>query len=237
MSPSQCSTSFAYEDDPSVLANENIDSLYDEWLSFYDKNSGSSESIDIETSSSSDSDSGREIIDDNVIDINNVKYPSPSLFLPKEYFTFNKYYYELMLADIQGLKNISVDMLSYARNGITIDIRMWRKMKQRILLGEDNVMYLKFSSNLKIPYEEQWEEIVPNAHVKSCHLGLKDTLLQIQKSWSIDMRCHGISKLYVKACIDACGCQKVKKLLLSKCLAKNLESMNKLTIFRTKSWW
>ena len=27
------------------------------------------------------------------------------------------------------------------------------------------------------------------------------------------MRYHGISKLYVKACIDACGCQKVEKAL------------------------
>ena len=50
-----------------------------------------------------------------------------------------------------------------------------------------------------------------NAHVKASHLGLKDTLDEIKKGWSVDVRYHGLSKVYVKAYIDACGCQKVQK--------------------------
>ena len=96
--------------------------------------------------------------------------------MSKEYFAINKSCYELMLANIQGLRDILVDMLSDARNDITIDIRLWGTIKQRIRLGEDNLMYLKSSPNLKIPYIEQWGEIVTNTHVKSSHLGLKDTL-------------------------------------------------------------
>ena len=28
----------------------------------------------------------------------------------------------------------------------------------------------------------------------------------------MDIRYHGLSKVYVKACIDACGCQKIQKM-------------------------
>ena len=92
-----------------------------------------------------------------------------------------------------------------------VDLRLWKSMKQRISLMGDREIYLKESPNLRIPYIEQWEDIVTNAHVKASHLGLKDTLDEIKKGWSVDARYHGLSKVYVKAYIDACGCQKVQK--------------------------
>ena len=72
-------------------------------------------------------------------------------------------------------------------------------------------IYLKESPNLRIPYIEQWGDIVENAHVRVSHLGLKDTINEIKKGWSVYARYHGLSKVYVKAYIDACGCQKVQK--------------------------
>ena len=48
LSPSHYATSFVYEDDPRVLAKENIDALYDERISFDDNNSESCDSIDTE---------------------------------------------------------------------------------------------------------------------------------------------------------------------------------------------
>ena len=49
------------------------------------------------------------------------------------------------------------------------------------------------------------------AHVKTSHLGLNDTLDEIKKGCSMDTRYHGLSKVSMKACIDACGCRKVQK--------------------------
>ena len=77
-------------------------------------------------------------------------------------------------------------------------------------MGNEEI-YLKESPNVRIPYIEQWEDIVGNAHVRASHLGLKEKIDKIKKGWSVDARYHGLSKMYVKAYIDACGCQKVQK--------------------------
>ena len=50
-----------------------------------------------------------------------------------------------------------------------------------------------------------------NAHIKTSHLGRKDISDEIKKGWSVDTRYHGLLKVYVKACIDACGYRKVQK--------------------------
>ena len=50
----------------------------------------------------------------------------------------------------------------------------------------DEEIYLKDCPNFRIPYIEQWGEIVVNAHVKTSNLGLKNTLQEIKKGWSID---------------------------------------------------
>ena len=85
-------------------------------------------------------------------------------------------------------------------------------MKQRISLMGNQEICLKESPNLRIPYIEQWRDILGNAHARAKHLGVKETIDEIKKGWSVDVRYHGLSKLYIKACIDACGCQKVQKM-------------------------
>ena len=42
-------------------------------------------------------------------------------------------------------------------------------------------------------------------------LGLKEALVEIKKGWLVDTPYHGLSKLYVKACVDAYVCLKVQK--------------------------
>ena len=41
--------------------------------------------------------------------------------------------------------------------------RLWKRMKQGIVLMGDEEIYLKDSPNVRIPYIEQWGEIVANA--------------------------------------------------------------------------
>ena len=104
------------------------------------------------------------------------KYPDASLFVPKRYFTFNKACYDLLVDDMLGVRKISLELLRDAKDNALVDLRSWKSMKQLILLRGDREIYLKESPNLRIPYIEQWEDIVTLAHVKASHLGLKDTL-------------------------------------------------------------
>ena len=53
-------------------------------------------------------------------------------------------------------------------------------------------------------------QVVANVHIKPTDLGLNDTLRE-WRNWVIDLRLKGISCSYVKACIDACGCQIIQK--------------------------
>ena len=74
-----------------------------------------------------------------------------------------------MVDDILGVRKITIDLLRDAKNGMIVDLRLWKIMKQRILLIGDQEIILKDSPNLRIPYIEQWGEIGPNAHVKTSH--------------------------------------------------------------------
>ena len=66
----------------------------------------------------------------------------------------------------------------------------------------DEVLYLKDSPNVKIPYIEQWVEIVAaNVHVKMGDLSLKDTLQEIKKDTIGYPRCmskHALMHVDVK---------------------------------------
>ena len=101
--------------------------------------------------------------------------------MPKGYFTFNKTCYQLMVSDILGLRKTSLQVLRDANDGVIVDLRTWKRMKQGIVLMGDEELYLNDSPNVRIPYIEQWVERVSNAHVKISHLGLKDTLQEIKK--------------------------------------------------------
>ena len=194
--------------------NENMNALYDAWVSLDDNDYTSSDSSNT-NSHTSDSASDNELMghNDNLIMMNEKlkKYPDASLFVPKSYFTFNKACYNLMVDDMLGVRKISLELLRDAKDGAVVDLRSWKSMKQQILLRGDREIYLKDYPNLRIPYIEQWGDIVEHAHVTTSHIGLKDTLNEIKKGWSVDARYHGLSKVYVKAYIDACGCQKVQK--------------------------
>ena len=202
-SPSHCFTSYAIEE-------HDMNVLHDAWVSLDETDIyTTSDSVNSDAHTTSESASDDDSMDsDNVnpMNIDLVKYPDTRLFMPKGYFTFNKACYQLMVSDILGLCNISLAVLRDANDGVIVDLRSWKRMKQGLVLMEDKEIYLKDSPNLRIPYVEQWEEIVANAQVKTRHLGLKDTLQEIKKGWSIDTRYHGLSRVYVKTCIDACGC-------------------------------
>ena len=191
LSPSYCSTSHAHD-------NENMNALYDAWVSLDDNDYTSSDSSNT-NSHTSDSASDNELMghNDNLIMMNEKlkKYPDASLFVPKSYFTFNKACYNLMVDDMLGVRKISLELLRDAKDGAVVDLRSWKSMKQRILLKGDREMYLRDSPNCRIPYIELWVDIVKNAHVNASHRGLKDTLDEIKKGWSMDIRYHGLSKV------------------------------------------
>ena len=109
------------------------------------------------------------------------KYPDASLFVPKSYFTFYKACYDLMVDDMLGILKITLELLRDAKDGILVDLRSWKSMTQRILLGGDREIYLRDSPNLRIPYMKHWGDIVENAHVKTSHFRLKDTLNEIKQ--------------------------------------------------------
>ena len=206
-SPSVCSTSCAHED-------EDMNALHDAWVSLDETNvyiTSDSVNSDAHTSESSSDNDPMDSDNVNQMNIDLVKYPDARLFMPTGYFAFNKACYQLMVGDILGIHKISLQALRDANDGVILDLRSWKRMKQGIVLMGDEELYLKDSPNVRIPFIEEWVEIVANAHVKMGHLSLKDTLQEIKKGWSIDTRYHGLSRVYVKACIDACGCQNIQR--------------------------
>mgnify|MGYP006925747094 CR=1 FL=1 len=84
------------------------------------------------------------------MNIDLMKYLDMSLFVPKVNFRFNKACYYFMV-DILGLGKIWLDLLRDAKHGMIVDLRLWKTMKQRILLMGDQGIYLKDSPNLRIP--------------------------------------------------------------------------------------
>ena len=113
--------------------NENMNALYDAWVSLDDNDYTSSDSSNT-NSHTSDSASDNELMghNDNLIMMNEKlkKYPDASLFVPKSYFTFNKACYDLMVNDILGVRKITIDLLRDAKDGVVMDLRLWKSMKQ-----------------------------------------------------------------------------------------------------------
>ena len=191
LSPSDCSTIHALE-------IQNMDVLHDDLGSLDDFDWGSlDDSISSDSHTSDSASDNKSLENENLIMMNEnlKKYPNASLFVPKSYFTFNKACYDLMVDDISGVRKITLDLLKDAKDGVVVDLRLWKSMKQRILLKGDREMYLKDSPNCRIPYIELWVDILKNAHVHASHRGLKDTLDEIKKGWSMDIRYHGLSKV------------------------------------------
>ena len=181
-SPSVCSTSCAHED-------EDMNALHDAWVSLDETNvyiTSDSVNSDAHTSESSSDNDPMDSDNVNQMNIDLVKYPDARLFMPTGYFAFNKVCYQLMVGDILGIHKISLQALRDANDGVILDLRSWKRMKQGIVLVGDEKLYLKDSPNVRIPFIEEWVEIVANAHVKMGHLSLKDTLQEIKKGWSID---------------------------------------------------
>ena len=159
-SPSHCSASYALE-------NKDMNALHDAWVSLDKTNVyTTSDLVNFDAQTTSESASDNESMDsDNVnpMNINLVKYPDTRLFMSRGCFTFNKAYYQLMVSDVLGLRKISLEVLRDVNDRVIVDLRLWKRMKQGIVLMGDEEIYLKDSPNLRIPYIEQWGEIVANA--------------------------------------------------------------------------
>ena len=138
LSPSHCSTSHALE-------IQNMDALNDDWGSLDDFDYTSSDSISSDSHTSDSTSDNESLENKNLIMMNEnlKKYPDASLFVPKSYFTFNKACYDLMVDDILGVRKITLDLLRDAKDGVVVDLRLWKSMKQRILLMGDREIYLR----------------------------------------------------------------------------------------------
>mgnify|MGYP000591966641 CR=1 FL=1 len=114
-----------------------------------------------------------------------------------------------MVGDILGTQTITPNQLQMANNGIPIYLKEWKGIKSELILKDNNVLHLKSNPQLRMQFIEQWIEVVANVHVASPHLGVQETLATLKMSWSTNLRDYGLSLTYVKAFVEACGCQKI----------------------------
>ena len=78
-----------------------------------------------------------------------------------------------MVSDILGTKTVTFEQLTVANNGVAIYLKQWRAIKCRLILKDTDALHLKSNPQLRIPYINQWVEVITNAHMASSHLGLK----------------------------------------------------------------
>ncbi|KAI5072066.1 hypothetical protein GOP47_0012172 [Adiantum capillus-veneris] len=139
-------------------------------------------------------------------------FPDPNLYVSTTYFSFHRETYNYMIRVLQSDLSTTLKTLKTYDSRDMLDLKKWRKMKDELYVGLDEdrrlCLYLGDSQPVRVPCIEDWEDIVKVAHIVegSKHQGFNKTLISIKSKWCIEVRKHGISTIYIKEYINACGC-------------------------------
>ena len=155
------------------------------------------------------------------------KYPNPSIYVSRTYFTFNRASYCLMKEDLLGKRMSDALQIIDVTSPLIVKlstIKQWNLIKRHLNVNEKGALCLQGSPPIMIPCIEQWKSLVVDAHIiNGQHKSCDETLSTLRQEWSCDIRGYGLSSTYVKACIQSCGCQQDKTILLSLVVSSNVD--------------
>ena len=92
------------------------------------------------------------------------------MYCSTRYFVFTRGTYDLMLKNVWGQVKLTFKTLSIGTRGAPLNLHAWRRMKSRLMLRNENVIYLNALPNLQVTYVENWREVVLVSH---CDASLK----------------------------------------------------------------
>ena len=127
-------------------------------LCFYIQYRTNPNSLCSNSSSTSENGGYEGIIESSVSRRGSRKYIEPLMFL----YTCYKH----AIDDILGVHKITAVHLKYANNDASIDLKTCNKMKNRKYI---NIICLNHDPNLRIPYIEQWVQVVAKYYEKRTH--------------------------------------------------------------------
>ena len=151
----------------------------------------------------------------------------PFMYCSPRYFAFSRGTYNLMVKDLLGQVKVTLEALRDVARGAPLSLHAWRRMKSRLILGNESAIYLKASSNLQVLYVEKWREVVLASHGDTSHHTFSKTLKELKLVYATDVRDYGIPPEYVKALITSCGCQTVSKVDSIEGLGSSMAKYNK----------
>ena len=94
----------------------------------------------------------------------------PLMYCSTRYFVFTRGTYDLMVKDWSGQVKVTFETLSVVARGAPLNLHERRRMKSRLMLRNENVIYLNALPNLQVTYVENWREVVLVSH---CDASLK----------------------------------------------------------------
>ena len=87
-----------------------------------------------------------------------------------------------MPKDLLGQVTITFETLSTVTRGASLNLHAWRRMKSRLILGNEGAIYLKALHNLQVTYVENWREVVLASHGSASHHPLTGTLRELKET-------------------------------------------------------
>ena len=98
-----------------------------------------------------------------------------------------------MLKNVWGQVKLTFKTLSIGTRGAPLNLHAWRRMKSRLMLRNENVIYLNALPNLQVTYVENWREVVLVSHGGASHHPLSEALKELRRHWASDLCDHDIT--------------------------------------------
>ena len=92
-----------------------------------------------------------------------------------------------MINDLLGQVKVTLETLRDVARGAPLSLHAWRRMKSRLILGNESAIYLKASSNLQVLYVEKWREVVLASHGDTSHHTFSKTLKDLTLDYATDV--------------------------------------------------
>ncbi|XP_010917996.2 uncharacterized protein [Elaeis guineensis] len=152
----------------------------------------------------------------------------PSPHISSQFYTFNRDSHALMVRCILEGRLATPDEIRGAtpapvlkswrsvwkdRNEDTAYLTAWKRIQDKLAAhldlasGSLPALFFKNNPNQRVSHVDQWQDIVTAAHADPDllrHLGLKETVDRIKKSWTVGAKFYGIPESFIRVCVSSC---------------------------------
>ncbi|XP_008798510.2 uncharacterized protein LOC103713382 [Phoenix dactylifera] len=154
----------------------------------------------------------------------------PSSHISSQFYTFNRDSHALMVRCILEGRLATPDEIRGAtpapvlkswrsvwkdRNEDTAYLTAWKRIQDKLAAhldavpapGSLPVLFFKNNPAQSVSHVDQWQDIVTAAHADPDllrHLGLKETVDRIKKSWTVGAKFYGIPESFIRVCVASC---------------------------------